>query len=96
MSKTNLVNYNKASVRACRGVTLDDYEHCTDKFNIYGLWKWANFRTSIRATRNLYWHDYFRNSCAMHANRCHRRATRKHQLIDYLNPINSIKLIFFP
>ena len=25
-----------------------------------------------------------------------RRASRKHQLIDYLNPINSIKLIFFP
>ncbi|CAG8531073.1 1287_t:CDS:2, partial [Diversispora eburnea] len=29
------------------GVTLDEYKHCTDKFNVHGLWEWTNYKVSV-------------------------------------------------
>ncbi|CAG8441475.1 1448_t:CDS:10 [Diversispora eburnea] len=29
------------------GVTLDEYERRTDKFNVHGLWEWANYKVSV-------------------------------------------------
>ncbi|CAG8603782.1 417_t:CDS:2, partial [Diversispora eburnea] len=29
------------------GVTLDEYERRTDKFNVHGLWEWTNYKVSV-------------------------------------------------
>ncbi|CAG8614808.1 22705_t:CDS:2, partial [Cetraspora pellucida] len=29
------------------GVTLDEYECRTDKFNVHGLWEWTNYKVSV-------------------------------------------------